>query len=159
MNISFSEDNNGTDIYRWFWQKICRFVSWVGWFLNEIVGGENQREKYNQYNTTEDIHDVILVIDYGQAVGCGSFKRYDARAAEIKRVFVKKDYRRKGLAKYIMQALEQKAHENGYSKLILETGNILKAAMKLYAGIGYEIIENYGQYEDMPESICMAKIL
>lgn len=128
-------------------------------FLNEIVGGEKQREKYNQYNTLDDIHDVVLVIDNGQAVGCGSFKKYSENAAEIKRVFVKKGYRRKGLAKYIMQALEQRARNTGYIMLILETGNLLIAAMKLYSGIGYEIIANYGQYADMPESICMAKQL
>ncbi|EPR11577.1 GNAT family N-acetyltransferase [Ruminiclostridium papyrosolvens] len=128
-------------------------------FLNEIVGGEKQREKYNQYNNLKDIHDVILVIDNGQVVGCGSFKKYDEKVAEIKRVFVKKEYRKKGLAKSIMKTLEQKAMENGYSKLILETGNVLKDAIKLYSGIGYKVIENYGQYVDMPESICMGKLL
>ena len=117
-------------------------MSWVGWFFNEIVGGEKQRDKYNQYNTLADIHDVILVIEDGQAVGCGSFKRYNENVAEIKRVFVKKEYRRKGFAKFIMQALEQKARDNGYSKLILETGNALKAAMQLYGDIGYDVIEN-----------------
>lgn len=72
---------------------------------------------------------------------------------------MKKEYRRKGFAKFIMQALEQKARDNGYSKLILETGNVLRAAMQLYGDIGYEVIENYGQYADMPESVCMAKLL
>ncbi len=127
--------------------------------LNEIVGGEKQRDKYNQYNTLVDIHDVILVIEDGQVVGCGSFKSYHENVAEVKRVFVRKEYRRKGVAKFIMEALEQKARDNGYSKLILETGNILKAAMQLYGDIGYEVIENYGQYADMPESVCMAKLL
>jgi Acetyltransferase (GNAT) family. len=64
-------------------------------FLNEIVGGKKQRDKYNQYNILADIHDVILVIEDGQAVGCGSFKRYNENVAEIKWVFVKKEYRRK----------------------------------------------------------------
>jgi putative acetyltransferase len=128
-------------------------------YLNEIVGGERQRNKYNLYNTLEDIHDVILVMDNGQIISCGSFKRYDEKVAEIKRVFVKKDYRRKGFAKFIMQTLEQKAREKGYSKLILETGNLLKSALELYTYIGFEIIENYGQYADMPESICMEKLL
>jgi len=128
-------------------------------YLNEVVGGEKQREKYNQYNTLEDIHDVILVIDDGQCVGCASFKKHDAVTAEIKRVFVKKEYRRNGYAKVIMQALEQRAIEAGYYKLILETGNSLKPAIVLYRNLGYEIIENYGEYEGMPESVCMAKPL
>lgn len=51
--------------------------------LNEIVGGEKQRDKYNQYNTLADIHDVILVIEDGQVVGCGSFKSYHENVAEV----------------------------------------------------------------------------
>jgi GNAT superfamily N-acetyltransferase len=126
-------------------------------FLNDIVGGEKQRAKYDQYNKLIDIHDVVLVVENGQAVGCGSYKRYNAEVAEIKRVFIRESHRGKGFSKQIMYALEQKAKENGYIKLILETGNLLKAAMNLYLDSGYVIIENYGQYINMPESICMMK--
>ena len=128
-------------------------------YLNEVVGGENQREKYNQFNTLEDIHDVVLVIDNGKAVGCGSFKRYDEYTAEIKRVYVNDEYRRHGCAKLVMQELEHNAKEAGYLRLILETGGMLKPAMELYQNLGYEIIENYGQYTNMQESVCMAKSL
>ena len=128
-------------------------------FLNDVIGGEKQREKYNQYNKLTDIHDVILVVENGKAVGCGSYKRYNAEIAEIKRVFVRESHRGKGFSKHIMYALEQKARENGYKKLILETGNLLEAAINLYINCGYVIIENYGQYINMPESVCMMKEL
>ena len=36
---------------------------------------------------------------------------------------------------------------------------VLVAAMALYRSIGFEVIENYGPYKDMPESICMKKEL
>ena len=128
-------------------------------YLNEIVGGKKQREKYDQFNTRIDIHDVVLIIENGEAVGCGAFKRYDGYTAEIKRVFIKNEYRGKGYAKLLMQALEEKALAEGYLKAILETGNLLKPAMALYRDIGYEVIDNYGQYANMPESVCMAKKL
>lgn len=128
-------------------------------FLNDIVGGQKQRAIYDQYNKLADIHDVVLAVDDGQAVGCGSYKRYDAETAEIKRAFVRESHRGRDFAKHIMYALEQKARENGYKKLILETGNLLKAAMHLYIDIGYVIIENYGQYKNLPGSICMMKEL
>ena len=128
-------------------------------FLNEAVGGEKQREQYNQYNTLENIHDVVLLIDGNQAVGCGGFKEYEPYVAEIKRVFVRQRYRKQGLAKSLMNELEALAKQKGYRKLILETGAILEAAMKLYSSIGFCIIDNYGQYANMPESVCMEKIL
>ena len=43
--------------------------------------------------------------------------------------------------------------------LILESGEPLVAAMALYRKIGYKVIPNYGQYKDMPDSICMRKEL
>lgn len=128
-------------------------------YLNYIVGGEKQREQYKKYNMLEDIQDVVLVIQEEQAIGCGSFKEYTPNVAEIKRVFVRSDSRCLGVGKLIVEALEKLAYEKRYKKLILETGAPLVEAMRLYSSLGYNVAENYGQYKDMPESICMEKVL
>jgi GNAT superfamily N-acetyltransferase len=128
-------------------------------YLNYIVGGEKQRAQYVQYNKLENIHDVVLIIEKGEAVACGSFKEYGPGIAEIKRVFTKEKYRHRGYSKTILEALEKRAFAKGYRRLILETGMILKEAIGLYASNGFHIIKNYGQYRNMPESICMEKDL
>ena len=128
-------------------------------YLNELVGGEQQRTQYLQYNTLAEIHDVILIYVAGIPVAGGSFKFYEAQVAEVKRVFVRPEYRGQGIAQTLMLALEEQAREQGYKKLILETGVPLVAAIGLYQKLGYQIIENYGQYQGMKESICMAKEL
>lgn len=128
-------------------------------YLNNLVGGEENRSEYLQYNTLNDIHDVILAYDNNNPIGCASFKHYDEGIAEVKRVFIKKEYRGKGVSKHIMRLLEQRAVDKGYSKLILESGTSLVEAMGLYYKIGYMIIENYGQYRDMGDSVCMGKAL
>lgn len=128
-------------------------------YLNWVVGSEKQRSQYTQYNTLEDIHDVALIMEDGKAVACGSFKKYGPGTAEIKRVFTKADYRNRGYGKSIMKALEKQALSRGYSKLILETGFLLKGAMKMYTALGFKVIKNYGQYINMPESVCMEKAL
>lgn len=43
--------------------------------------------------------------------------------------------------------------------MILESGEPLTAAMRLYRSMGYEVIPNYGPYVGMPESVCMEKKL
>jgi len=128
-------------------------------FLNELVGGEENRAAYIPYNQLDDIHNVILVYDDVIPVGCASFKKYDDEYAEVKRVFVKQEYRGKGISDKLMKLLENAAREQGYRYLILESGEPLVAAMALYRKIGYKIIPNYGQYKDMPDSICMKKKL
>ncbi len=127
--------------------------------LNELVGGEAQRKQYIQYNTLEHIHDVILIYDGSLPIACGSFKHYDDGIAEIKRVFLRKEYRGRGISKQLMLALEEKAKIRGYTSLILETGKPLAAAIGLYQKMGFHPIENYGQYKGMPLSVCMQKEL
>jgi GNAT superfamily N-acetyltransferase len=128
-------------------------------YLNDLVGGEENRSEYLQYNTLEDIHDVVLAYEDKTPIGCASFKYYDKGIAEVKRVFVKEKYRGNGVSKQLMRLLEQRATEKGYCKLILESGALLVEAMGLYNKIGYTVIEKYGQYKDMEESICMEKVL
>lgn len=126
-------------------------------YLNQLVGGEKNRIEYIAYNQLNDIHDVIIAYDGNTPIGCASFKHYDTETVELKRVFVKMEYRRRGISKNIMRLIEQKAKEKGYKRVILETGQILEDAMKLYKVIGYDVIPNYGQYKNMKNSICMEK--
>ena len=128
-------------------------------FLNELVGGEENRIEYVQNNKLDDIHDVILVYDNNSPVACASFKKFNDECAEVKRVFVKKEYRGMGISKELMELLEKQAKERGFQYFILESGELLVSAMALYRKIGYRVIPNYGQYVDMDESICMKKKL
>ena len=128
-------------------------------FLNELVGGEENRAQYVKYNTLEDIHDVILAYEDNLVVGCASFKNYDDECAEVKRVFVRSEYRGKGISKQLMNCLEQKAKDKEFVYLILESGEPLVEAMALYCSIDYKEISNYGQYVDMTYSVCMKKKL
>lgn len=128
-------------------------------FLNELVGGEENRAQYIPYNVLDDIHDVLVAYENNTPIGCASFKRYDDKSAEVKRVFVKEEYRGKQVGRQLMESLEQLARDKGYSYLILESGEPLVAAMRLYRSLGYTVIPNYGQYVNMADSVCMKKML
>ena len=127
--------------------------------LNEMVGGKTQREQYNRYNQLDDIRDVVLIYEGRETAGCGSFKHYAEGIAEIKRVFVRQEFRGRGFSRILMKELEEKARRAGYGKLYLETGRALETARGLYNSIGFVKRENYGPYRDMVESICMEKAL
>ena len=128
-------------------------------FLNQLVGGEENRAEYIPYNGLDDIHDAVVAYDGKKPVGCASFKKYNSHTAEIKRVFVQEEYRGIGISKELMKLLEKRAMEMGYRALILESGEPLIAAMSLYRSLGYQVIPNYGPYVDMQESVCMKKEL
>ena len=52
-------------------------------FFNELVGGEENRSEYIQYNKLDDIHDVVIAYDSKIPVGCASFKKYDDETGVI----------------------------------------------------------------------------
>jgi len=114
---------------------------------------------YDQYNIVELIEAVVLVYFGPAPIACGGFKKYDSDSVEIKRMYVKPEYRGRGIASKILQELENWANEIGYSVAILETGSKQHEAINLYRKEGYDQIENYGQYKELPYSVCFKKNL
>ena len=78
---------------------------------------------------------------------------------EIKRMFIMPEYRGKGIAGRILHELEMWATELGNRKCILETGIRQPEAIQLYRKSVYTITHNYGQYENVEDSVCMEKML
>ena len=127
--------------------------------LNALAGGEEHRAEYVPHNALTHIHDVFVLYDGALPVGCASFKKYEEGTAEVKRVFIREEYRGRGLSRLLMQALEEKAKDKGYHSLILETGRPFVSAIALYTNMGYSAIPNYGPYVGMEASVCMRKAL
>jgi GNAT superfamily N-acetyltransferase len=102
-----------------------------------------------------------VVIGYigSKPVGCGCFKVFNNNAIEIKRMVVRPESRGSGIAKLILSELEKWAIEKGFSVSVLETGIKQPEAIRFYTKLGYTRIDNYGQYKDNQNSICMSKAL
>jgi putative acetyltransferase len=92
-------------------------------------------------------------------VACGALKHFDIITAEVKRMYVKDEFRGKGISKLILNKLEETALNLGYKKIVLETGLKQPEAMSLYEKYGYTKIKPYGRHKDDPDSICYEKYL
>jgi putative acetyltransferase len=114
---------------------------------------------FAQFNKVDSINEVIVAYKDGIAAGCGAIKPYTQTIAEVKRMFVHPDFRRMGVAKSMLAALEEWAKELNYTSAILETGNKQTEAIELYKRSNYNVIPNYGQYEGVESSVCMQKEL
>lgn len=112
---------------------------------------------YDQYNKVADINTAVVVYAGGVPAACGCFKPFGEDAVEIKRMYVQKAFRGKGLSKMVLQELETWAEENGARAAVLETSIRFKAARSLYEKSGYGIIPNYPPYTNLAESVCMRK--
>lgn len=114
---------------------------------------------YSQFNKIDTIKHAIVAYENNTPVGCGAIKQYSPGTAEVKRMYVLPVKRGKGIASSVLVELEQWAKELGYNRCILETGKKQPEAISLYKKSAYKIIPNYGQYENVENSVCFEKIL
>ncbi|MAG86439.1 MAG: GNAT family N-acetyltransferase [Flavobacteriaceae bacterium] len=132
-------------------------VSELDWELS--TRNRETNEFFAQYNKIDQIKHVIIATIDDKPVGCGAMKAYDSDTMEIKRMFVPIEMRGKGIAVHILKNLEKWAKEMNYSKCILETGNKMLEAIRLYEKSNYKVVPNYGQYNGIEDSICFKKHL
>lgn len=81
--------------------------------------------------------------DVAGGVGLRPIGEPARRLAEIKRLWVRPDLRRGGIAVALMSEVEARARSLGYERLYLETGPKQPEAVALYGAIGWERVEEY----------------
>lgn len=93
-------------------------------------------------------HGHLLLAYVGDALaGCGAFRQIGdvdyANACEMKRLYVRPDFRSLGLGRLLAQALFDEAQRSGYSVMLLDTLDDMEAARSLYASLGFSEIPPY----------------
>lgn len=101
---------------------------------------------------------VIARDEAGQALGCGAVV-LSTDYGELKRMYVRPQHRGRGLARKILQTLEEAAIAAACGTLRLESGPYQPEALGLYARCGYERCGPFGTYTDDPLSVFMQKTL
>ncbi|WP_246945259.1 GNAT family N-acetyltransferase [Bacillus pinisoli] len=96
-----------------------------------------------------------------ELVGCGALKELDSHHGELKSMKTAPNHLRKGVAKAILQHIEEQAKGRGYKRLSLETGSMeaFVPAKKLYERFGFVYCGPFGDYVEDPNSVFMTKVL
>ncbi|MFT3816635.1 MAG: GNAT family N-acetyltransferase [Rubrivivax sp.] len=81
--------------------------------------------------------NFVLLLDGGEPVSGGAFKRHGPYTAELKRVWTHSRRRRQGLAQRVVVELEAQAWRQGYRSIYLTTGFRQPEAVALYRRAGY----------------------
>ncbi len=101
---------------------------------------------------------MIYVDDTPAAMG-GWRRHGDGGDAEIKRMFVRAAFQRRGLARAVLSELERTAAAAGHRRLILETGLKQPEAVAMYRSAGYTDIPAFGFYASDPLSVHLGKMV
>lgn len=99
----------------------------------------------------EEVAFFIIRHD-GGAAGCGGVKLFGAEYGEVKRMYVRPQFRGLGLAKLMLDHLAAYARERGVGLLRLETGIHQSEAIGLYERMGFRSIPPFGEYKEDPLS-------
>jgi len=137
---------------------------------------EVQQEYIRRYGTTDETPVAaaefapplgLFLVGYHNEIPlvCGGWRAHDGEElftdgdAEVKRMYVVPNARRRGYARAVLAELERTAKDAGRRRIVLETGTAQPEAIALYTSSGFHAIPKFGRYRGHDGSRCYGKIL
>lgn len=95
---------------------------------------------------------LLLAIIEGQVAGCVALRRFAPGIGEMKRLYVRPEFRGSGTGRVLLERLIAEARDAGYKVLLLDTMPRLERAIAMYRARGFREIPRYG--DNPAEAIC-----
>jgi GNAT superfamily N-acetyltransferase len=135
-------------------------VELIGELDEHLMGHPYPQQSRHAFSVEKLLRErvVFFVTRYkGQLAGCGGIKMFGTDYGEVKRMFVRPEFRGKGLGKLMIGHLALYALRNGVNVLRLETGIYEVEAIGLYERCGFKRRPPFGDYAEDPMSVYFEK--
>ena len=100
---------------------------------------------------------LYLLSDGSAPAGCAAVRPFRDEIAEMKRLYVKPQFRNRGYARMLSEKLIEEARTIGYGAIYLDTLRSMAEARKLYASLGFVEFEPY--YDNPLPDVCYMKLV
>ena len=100
----------------------------------------------------EDENKDVSKVD--QIIGCIAIRPLEESCGEVKRMYIRKDYRRFGIGSMLAKSIISHAWEMGYTEIKLDSLERLVGAVKLYESFGFQRIDPYCECPE-DDHVCM----
>ena len=122
-------------------------------FMIEFLGEDSHY--YTRYTEQENIERVWVAYVDNLPAGCIAYRTKAEGVGEVKRLFLRKECRGRGISKELLKTMEHHAVEQGCTTLFLDTRMTLEPAVSLYGAIGFDIIFQQGLYVQMEKKLVI----
>lgn len=122
----------------------------------EYLQIQNYDEELRNLSHKYGLPDGRLYLAYwdGELAGSIALRKIDDERCELKRLYIKPAFRRRGIAKALVLRLIDDAREIGYLHMLLDTLPFLQTAIRMYQNLGFYEIDRYND-SPMDTSIYM----
>jgi ribosomal protein S18 acetylase RimI-like enzyme len=97
---------------------------------------------------------ILLAEESGRFVGCVALRPLEDKICEMKRLYVKPDYRGRGIGRMLACSIIDRARKIGYAKMRLDTIATMQEARTLYYSLEFQNIKAY-RYSPLDEPSFM----
>jgi len=92
----------------------------------------------------ETFYDAIFVANEPEGTaGCIALRRIDDATCEMKRLYIRPQFRGRGIGRALVQTLIDAARARGYARMRLDTLPSMHDAMRMYESFGFADIPPY----------------
>lgn len=109
-----------------------------------------------QYGPPEG--SLFLIFEDTTPIGCFAIRKLESQICELKRMFLEKTYRGKGIGRLMIKKALKEASALGYVKVRLDSLKGMKAAITLYKDFGFKEVEPY-RFNPMEDAVYFEKDL